>query len=484
MSNDIGLTLERRTNMNKKLKKCLFLGGCLVAIAGIAAACGKKENDNTSSDNTDEKENVKATPTPELEGYNLLWSDEFDGSELNKENWSYDVHAPGWTNAELQEYTNSTDNIYIEDGKLVIRAIKTKDDSGNDYYTSGKVMGRNKTDFLYGKVVVSAKVPDGQGLWPAIWMMPTQESRYGQWPKCGEIDIMEILGNQPEIAYATIHYGEPHAEQQGIYTLENGSFADDFHEYSVEWEPGEMRFYIDGNLYHTVNQWFTANKGGDEKPYPAPFDQTFFVQLNLAVGGTWPGNPDETTDFENAKFYIDYVRVYQKPEYDTNVEKPATLFREPTEDGNLIYNGDFAEAEALGDEDNWSFLLFEGGDGSAAINDGIMTITTNNEGTADYAIQLVQSSLPIMEGKSYRLTFDAYAAEERDMIVCVSAPTAGWGRYLQDTKLTLSTDWQTFTYDFAMTSKDDNNGRLEFNMGATGSTAEIYIRNVRIEVIE
>ncbi len=279
-----------------------------------------------------------------LDGYNLLWSDEFDGTELNMEKWNYEQHAPGWTNAELQEYTDSTDNMYIEDGKLVIRAIKTKDESGNDYYTSGKVTGQNKTDFLYGKVVVSAKVPKGQGLWPAIWMMPTQESKYGQWPKCGEIDIMEVLGNQPEIAYGTIHYGEPHAEQQGIYTLENGSFADDFHEYSVEWEPGEMRFYIDGNLYHTVNQWFTAVEGQEDKPYPAPFDQTFFVQLNLAVGGTWPGNPDETTDFENAKFIIDYVRVYQKPEYDTNVEKPAIEFRKPTDDGNLIYNGDFADA--------------------------------------------------------------------------------------------------------------------------------------------
>ena len=470
--------------MNKKLKKCLFLGGCLIAIAGITVACGKKEKEKDTTDTTGENNSISTTTTPELEGYNLLWSDEFDGPELNMEKWNYEKHEPGWTNAELQEYTDSTDNMYIEDGNLVIRAIKTKDDAGNDYYTSGKVTGQNKTDFLYGKGVIRAKVPSGQGLWPAIWMMPTDESYYGQWPKCGEIDIMEVLGNQTEIAYGTIHYGEPHAEQQGIYTLENGTFADDFHEYSVEWEPGEMRFYIDGNLYHTVNQWFSAVDGQDEKPYPAPFDQTFFVQLNLAVGGTWPGNPDETTDFENAKFYIDYVRVYQKPEYDTNVEKPAIDFREPTEDGNLIYNGDFAEAEALDDEDNWYFLLFEGGDGSAAINDGVMTITTKNEGTVDYSVQLVQPSLPMMKGKSYRLTFDAYAAEERDMIVCVSAPTAGWVRYLEDTKLTLSTDWQTFTYDFTMTSKDDNNGRLEFNMGAKGSTAEIYIRNVRIEVVE
>lgn len=214
------------------------------------------------------------------------------------------------------------------------------------------------------------------------------------------------------------------------------------------------------------------------------FNQTFFVQINLAVGGTWPGNPDETTDFDNAEFLVDYVRVYQKPEYDTNVEKPPMVFREPLEDGNLIYNGDFADNEPLDDEDNWFFLLFEGGEGAAAINDGVMTITTENMGTVDYSVQLVQPDLPMIKGNKYRLTFEAKAAEERDMIVCVSAPTAGWIRYLQDTTLTVSTDWQTFTYDFEMTEKDDNNGRLEFNMGNKGSVAEINLKNVRIEVVE
>ena len=216
-------------------------------------------------------------------------------------------------------------------------------------------------------------------------MMPTDEQFYGQWPKCGEIDIMEVLGNQTDTAYGTVHYGEPHAEQQGTYVLEGGdTFASDFHEYSVEWEPGEMRWYIDGNLYHTVNSWFTAVDGEDDKPYPAPFNQTFFVQLNLAVGGTWPGNPDETTDFENAEFLVDYVRVYQKPEYDTNVTKPEPHFREPLEDGNLIYNGDFADAEALDDEENWRFLLFADGEGTAQIKDGVLEVSETAKGTEEY----------------------------------------------------------------------------------------------------
>ena len=479
--------------MKKKLKVFILLT-CTLA---LMTACGSNEQDMETGDmvtvvdesvekteDESETENITKTETPEIEGYNLLWSDEFDEDELDVNKWNREPREPGWTNEELQEYTTITDNIFVRDGKLVLKAIKTKDENGSDYYTSGKVTGQNKTDFMYGKVVVSAKTPEGQGLWPAIWMMPTDEDYYGQWPKCGEIDIMEVLGNQTHIAYGTVHYGEPHAEQQGIYTLDNGSFSEDFHEYSVEWEPGEMRFYIDGNHYHTVNDWFTRVEGEEEKPYPAPFDQTFFVQMNLAVGGTWPGDPDETTDFDNAEFMIDYVRVYQKPSYDTNVEKPETNFRQLTEDGNLIHNGDFSQVEPLDDDENWSFLLFEGGEGSARIEDGEIIITSEQMGTAEYSVQLVQADLPMMEGTNYRLTFDAWAAEEREMITCVSAPTGGWIRYLEDTSLELTNDWQTYTYDFEVTQRDDNNGRLEFNMGAQDSTAEIRIKNIRIEIID
>lgn len=473
--------------MKRKLIRALALVSvCAMSISLFA--CNKDETNTTplSEEVSEEAVNhdVSQDEVPQYEGYTLLWNDEFNGDTLNEEIWNRELREPGWTNNELQEYTASEDNIFVRDGHAVLKAIKTQTESGRDYYTSGKIQTKNKKDFMYGKIVISAKVPEGQGLWPALWMMPTDESYYGQWPKCGEIDIMEVLGSQTGIAYGTVHYGEPHAEQQGIYTLEDGAFANEFHEFSVEWEPGEMRWYIDGNLYHTANDWFTAYPNEDEKPYPAPFDQTFFIQMNLAVGGNWPGNPDETTDFENAEFEIDYVRVYQKDFYDTNVQKPAKVFREPLEDGNYIYNGDFSENENILDEENWYFLLFNGGDGSAAINDGVLTITTVNEGTVDYSVQMVQPDLPMIKGKSYRLTFDAYAAEERDMIVCVSAPNAGWIRYLADTKLTLGTDWKTYTYEFTMNDKDDNNGRLEFNMGYKGSTAEIYIDNVRLEEIE
>lgn len=429
------------------------------------------------------KNQVDESEIPQYEGYTLLWHDEFNGTSLNTDVWTIEQRRPGWTNNELQEYTTSGDNVFIRDGRLVLKAIKTQK-NGKDYYTSGKVNTRSKKDFMYGKVVVSAKVPEGQGLWPAIWMMPTNEGLYGNWPRCGEIDIMEVLGNQPHIAYATIHYGNPHAQQQGFKTLADGNtFADDFHEFSLEWEPGEMRFYVDGELIHTVNDWYTA-LGGMEKPYPAPFNQDFYLQLNLAVGGNWPGNPDETTDFSRAEFEIDYVRVYQKPEYDTNVKRPEKKFREPLEDGNLIYNGDFSEAEDLHDNTNWVFLLFQGGEGSAEIKDGMMIIKTRNQGAVDYSVQLVQADLPMYKGRKYLISFEARASETRNMNVCVSAPNVNWIRYFPDTSVTLSNSWQNYTYEFTMKEMDDNYGRLEFNMGNMGSTADIYMRNVRVEFIE
>jgi len=419
---------------------------------------------------------------PQLEGYKLLWADEFDGDKLNEDIWAREVREPGWTNNELQAYTSQEQNSFVKDGMLVLKAIKSEKD-GAVSYTSGKVNSRKKKDFTYGKVVARAKAPAGKGLWPAIWMMPTEESKYGQWPKCGEIDIMEVLGSDLKTAYCTLHYGEPHGQQQATKVLTSGGF-DDFHEYSVEWEPGEMRWYIDGDLILTANDWFTAVKGEEEKPYPAPFDQSFFVQMNLAVGGDWPGDPDASTNFDNAEFQIDYVRVYQKEKYDTNVKKPEQKWREPLADGNYIYNGDFKEKEDLTDDTNWKFLLFEGGKGAAEIKNNAIVISTENEGTVDYSVQLVQPELPMIKGKKYRVSFDAWADEEREIITCVSAPNVDWIRYLPDEPLKITKEKKTYTREFEMKDKDDPLGRLEFNLGHRGSTATVYITNVRVEEIK
>ena len=435
---------------------------------------------NHNSNNGSNNNNGNVNDNEQKKEWNLVWSDEFDGDELDQESWSYEKRNPGWVNNELQEYTDSKENVFVKDGNLVLKAIKTQKD-GKDYYTSGKISTQDKKTFKYGKFEIRAKSPEGKGLWPALWMMPNDESLYGQWPKCGEIDIMEILGDKPNTAYGTIHYGDPHEEQQGTYVLDNGTFADDYHVYGVEWEPGEIRFYIDGILYHTANDWFTMVEGGDEVAYPAPFDQEFYMQFNLAVGGSWPGNPNDKTDFDNAEFKVDYIKVYQLDSYDENVKKPEAeevILRNPDETGNYVINGDFSK-----DDDSWKFLTALDGKGNYNIADNRMVINTENAGTAEYSIQLVQPGVPLKEGGKYRVKFDAKASEDRTMIVDVSGPDRSYVRYLKDTKVALTTDVETYSYEFNMEKKDDANGRIEFNLGNQGSSADVQLSNIRIEKI-
>ncbi len=428
---------------------------------------------------------IKDPAIPQTDAYSLVWQDEFNGTELNSADWNYELHEPGWVNNELQKYTDSTDNIFVQDGNLVIKAKKTEDENGTSY-TSGRINTQGKHDFKYGRFEIRAKVTGGQGFLPAFWMMPTDESLYGQWPKCGEIDIMEVLGNQTDKVYGTLHFGEPHTQRQGSNTLSGGTYSDGYHTYACEWEPGEIRFYVDDKLYYTANDWFTKKSGYGEVTYPAPFDQPFYMILNLAVGGDWPGNPDETTTFgENAELKVDYVRVYQKDSYDEDVTKPVTnlTFRDPDETGNYVLNGDFSTIENLSDENSWEFLLAGTGAANAEISDNALHIQTSDPGKLDYSVQVVQADLPMEKGYKYRLTFDASASEERTMITDVSAPDKDYIRYLADTSVQLTKETQSYSYEFDITKESDTNGRLEFNLGNQNSSAAVTIRNVRIEKI-
>lgn len=442
------------------MKKSIALLAVLSCAASIFVSCQEQE--------------VK-----QYDGYKLVWQDEFTGSKLDETKWNKEVREPGWTNHEMQAYTKDKENIYIKDGKLVLSAVKHPLKSGNAYYTSGKVQTRNKYDFTYGKVVARAKVPVGKGLWPAIWMMPTKEL-YGNWPVCGEIDIMEVLGNEPNKTYGTIHYGSPHGQKQGTYVLKNGTFGDDFHEFSVEWEPGEMRYYVDDNLFFSTSDWFAKSRGGENFDYPAPFNQDFYIQMNLAVGGDWPGKPDKNTDFEKSKFEIDYVRVYKKDFYDENVTRPEKPWPKPQDNGNYVYNENFAENESLGDTTHWQFLKAAGGEGKAEIKNNQLIITTENDGRVDYSIQLVHWNIPARAGKKYRITFEAKADENRKGIVCISAPEVNWIRYFPNTEFKLTPEWKKYTYEYKMNYDDDPLARLEYNMGATGSKATFYLKNVSV----
>ena len=221
-------------------------------------------------------------------GYTLVFEDHFDGSELNRGRWNVERHEPGWVNEELQEYVDRAENIRLEDSRLL------------------------KHDFTYGLFEARLKVPKGRGFLPAFWLMTTDESTYGQWPVCGEIDIMEVQGHLPQTNHGTIHFGLPHRQEQGTITLSGRDFSEDYHNFALEWLPGVLRWYVDGRLFYEAEDWFAARSGSAPEPFPAPFNHDMYIILNLAVGGSWVGNPDETTDFENAVFAVDYVRVYQK----------------------------------------------------------------------------------------------------------------------------------------------------------------------------
>ena len=349
-------------------------------------------------------------------------------------------------------------------------------------YTSGRISTQNLKTFTYGRFEVKAKVPKGQGYLPAFWLMANDENVYGQWPRCGEIDCMEVMGQDTKKLYGTIHYGNPHAESQGTYTIEDGkeSFSDGFHTFTCDWEPGKITWYVDGKKYHEESNWHSTTEGQGTLTYPAPFDQPFYIILNLAVGGSWVGNPNEETSFVDNPFVVDYVRVYQKDSYDENVTRPEVKFEptnEPDESGNYIKNSTFAEAEDLTDDTNWKFLTTSDGAATAEIKDNSMVISTENAGTVDYSVQLVQANIPFEKGATYEVSFDAQASENRKMNVDVKAPDRGYQSYMKTMVPELTTEMKHFSTQFVMKADSDVNGRLEFNMGNAGS-GDIVLKNV------
>ena len=349
-------------------------------------------------------------------------------------------------------------------------------------YTSGRISTQNLKTFIYGRFEVRAKVPNGQGYLPAFWLMANDENVYGQWPRCGEIDCMEVMGQDTNKLYGTIHYGNPHAESQGTYTIKDGekSFSDDFHTFTCDWEPGKITWYVDGKKYHEESNWHSTTEGQGTLTYPAPFDQPFYIILNLAVGGSWVGNPNEETSFVNNPFVVDYVRVYQKDSYDENVTRPEVKFEptnEPDESGNYIKNSTFAEAEDLTDDTNWKFITALDGAATAEIKDNSMVIKTEKAGTVDYSVQLVQANVPFEKGATYEVSFDAQASENRKMNVDVKAPDRGYQSYMKTMVPELTTEMKHFSTQFVMKADSDVNGRLEFNMGNAGS-GDIVLKNV------
>jgi beta-glucanase (GH16 family) len=245
--------------------------------------------------------------------WTLVWSDDFNGSNggvPDRSRWTIETGGNGWGNHELEFYTNHLQNVQLQDGNLVITARHEaySDKDGVLFsYTSARLKTQKKFEQTYGRFEARIQIPRGQGIWPAFWMLG-EDIELRAWPACGEIDIMENIGKEPAIVHGTIH-GPGYSGAKGIgspFSLPAGqSFADAFHVYAVEWEPDVIRFYVDDHLYATRTP---ADLPRDAKWV---YDHPFFIILNVAVGGDWPGAPDVTTKFPQSML-VDYVRVYKR----------------------------------------------------------------------------------------------------------------------------------------------------------------------------
>ena len=246
----------------------------------------------------------------EIEGWNIVWQDEFDKDSLDLTKWSREIGGHGWGNNELQFYTDSDSNSYVENGNLILKAQVVPQGIGSSkglrYYSSARLRTYGKGDWKYGRIEVKAKVASGQGIWPAIWMLPT-DWLFGGWPSSGEIDIMEHVGYDLGVVHGSVH---TEAYNHKINTQRSSArkianVDTEFHVYSIIWDKDKISFFIDDVQYFL----FENDQQGNYKTWP--FDQRFHLLINIAVGGDWPGNPDNSTNFPR-KMLVDYVRVYEK----------------------------------------------------------------------------------------------------------------------------------------------------------------------------
>ncbi len=456
------------------------------------------------------------TPLPEehYEDWELQWSDEFDGAgdNLNAngvdlDKWDFQTGTgsqyglDGWGNNEQQYYQE--ENASVQDGKLVIEA--NKEMVNGKPYTSSRLFTKPTFQKKYGKFEARMKLPEGDGFWPAFWMMP-QDDVYGAWASSGEIDIMEAKGRFPHESSGAIHYGgvaPNNSFSGGAQEFENGDSITNFHVYSVEWEPGEIRWYVDGELFHTENSWTSVGANQPAKyAFPAPFDQEFYMILNLAVGGNFDGGRTPDDSELPAQMEVDYVRVYELTGRDYKEPVETVLDKEDLPenakdpiDGNLIWDPDYSEGfteistdtETL-DTDYWNFVHVNtfAGNGTVATDtldgDTFAKIDITQAGNATHAVQLIQN-MTLGTARHYKVSFDAKAAAARNINVKASGGASrGWASYSSNESFALTQDVQSYDFTFQMGAETDPLARLEFNLGT--ATGPVWIGNVKVEEME
>ncbi|MTI21328.1 glycoside hydrolase family 16 protein [Fulvivirga sp. RKSG066] len=281
-----------------------FTNGINVSLATKEVVITITDTDTQSPEPPEFTDKGYSTPLS-YPDYTLAWNDEFEGTSLSSD-WTHEIGtgSNGWGNNELQYYRE--ENTTVTDGYLFIEA--KKESFGGRQYTSSRIITENKQEFKYGRIDIRALLPKGQGLWPALWMLGANFRTVG-WPKCGEIDIMEMIGGQgrENNVFGTLHWEENGSRactcgQGSGYTLSSGTFSDEFHVFTIIWDANQIQWFVDDELFKTI----------DITPADlSEFQEEFFFIFNVAVGGDLPGNPDASTQFPQ-RMIVDYVRVFQK----------------------------------------------------------------------------------------------------------------------------------------------------------------------------
>ena len=450
-------------------------------------------------------------------GWHLVWNDEFNGKEIDSSKWDFQLGTgsqyglEGWGNNELQYYRK--ENAFVKDGKLVLEA--RKEDYQGMAYTSARLRtvkddGTELFTKTYGRIEAKIKMPTGNGIWPAFWLLPATTD-YGTWASSGEIDILEAKGRLPNRVYGTVHFGQAWPGNKysgGMYKFPSGETIADYHVYSLEWEPGVLRWLVDGNKYYETSQWWSLG-AGEAKPYdyPAPYDKPFYILLNFALGGNYDGGVAPEASDLPAQMLVDWVRVYDKDEaYATSVTRPTPERDEKsfksfeTSDGkNFIF--DSSMQDILSDPGNkgmlsnetmdvnnraWYFLAlsdFGGAALSSAEKDASTEsqgrrVKITNVGNQNYSVQLIQH-LPVAKGYSYKIEFDAKASSARQIAVKLGGDADNsWAVYSPEYYPQLTSELQHFSYFFTMENDTDKTARLEFNLGLDSN--DVWLGNVKV----
>ncbi len=390
--------------------------------------------------------------------YELIWSDEFEGTQLALDRWSYQIGA--WNGSNVQNCYRQ-ENVSVANGNLTITARHefATCNGLEKNFTSGFVQTKNVISWKYGYFEARVKLPASNSTWPAFWMSPIDQV-YGAWPRSGEIDIFEGKGHDMKKVYANAIWGNSSTDkrqQKGPFTIGDAS---QWHIYGVEWNEGELRYYIDGIHYHTISDFKEPNAG----IHPQPFDQDFYLRLNLAVGGDYLDEPwndaNNGIDQLPATMEVDWVRVYQ---VDDNCA--------PVDACQRITDGDFQSLD-----NDWQLVTFNDADGSVSVdNSGYARIDVAAPGTSDWHLALRQSGVTLTHGSVYEVSFVSYADAPRSANVIMTALDGSQYHYQA---LDLTECPTPFHYQFKMSGSTDPDAR--FNFGVGSSVIDAYIENVSV----